>query len=288
MIENIFLTYANNSLRDNPEIFYEIIEYFKTLEFIQITNKVVSSVTGEISEKGLLTGIIKYFVELVKCDDLQKAIKIRETTKFLENEKFIDDEFFQIAYQAVFGYSDGYCEDEDGCYYSNVRHNILGFNKFDGTDRIKCYECDQLFFKYMLNGIVKGKEYSDIGLGLLGTFLINANKQFKKHVNIVSSSSNSPFKETLQESVVYMPGVYTGENYKASFSSTFLGDIIGYSLTEFLLKNDRRKLKQCPHCQKFFIAKDIKRKRCYSDECRKAYEREKKQKQREKDPVKYC
>ena len=62
---------------------------------------------------------------------------------------------------------------------------------------------------------------------------------------------------------------------------------IVFCAVEFLRNIDRRKLKECPYCQKFFIAKDTKRQRCYSDECKKEYERLRKQKQRGDDPVKY-
>ena len=68
----------------------------------------------------------------------------------------------------------------------------------------------------------------------------------------------------------------------------FLISIVSYSLVEFLRKNNLKKLKLCPFCNNFFIAKDTKReKRCYSKECEKTYQREKKRKQRENDPVKY-
>jgi len=60
---------------------------------------------------------------------------------------------------------------------------------------------------------------------------------------------------------------------------------IAYSLIEFLLNYDRRKLKHCPYCNNFFIAKSINRKtRCYEPDCERAYQRNKKRKQREKEP----
>jgi len=66
--------------------------------------------------------------------------------------------------------------------------------------------------------------------------------------------------------------------------STFLLPIT-YFLIEFILNYDRRKLKCCPYCDKFFIAKSINRKtRCYKPDCEKAYQRYKKRKQREKEP----
>lgn len=49
-----------------------------------------------------------------------------------------------------------------------------------------------------------------------------------------------------------------------------------------------KRLKKCPFCRKFFIAKDIKRvTRCYSNQCEKEYMRDKKRKQREAEPEIY-
>jgi hypothetical protein len=60
------------------------------------------------------------------------------------------------------------------------------------------------------------------------------------------------------------------------------------SLLDFLCNGKLKQLKKCPYCEKYFIAKDIKRKRsCYSSECIRKWERDKKKDQRDKDPVKY-
>ena len=37
----------------------------------------------------------------------------------------------------------------------------------------------------------------------------------------------------------------------------YLNSLVGYSLAEFLLHNDLRKLKRCPICNKFYVAKRI-------------------------------
>lgn len=288
-IEDIFLTYANNSLRDNPKIFYKIIEYFKSLEFIEIEDyKLFSSLSGEESKSGFMAGIIKYFVELVECEDLQTAIKIRKTEKFIENEMVIDAEFFQIAYQAVFGYADGYCEGKHGCCY-NYRPFILGVEQFTGPDRIKCYECDQLFFRYMLEGIVKGKEYSEISE--LVMFLGNAHISFTPRVFPNTTASKSPFKENLEKKIRYIPTFFDAEEYKLAFRAIFIKDIVGYSLCEFLLNNDRRKLKKCDKCENFFVASRVDDRIKYCGSCspkskmskeeRKAYQRKYRQKKKQ-------
>lgn len=61
-----------------------------------------------------------------------------------------------------------------------------------------------------------------------------------------------------------------------------------HSLMYFLkLSDNRKKLKRCPYCKKFFIAKDAKRKICYSINCGRESKRLQKQKQRRDNPVKY-
>lgn len=62
-----------------------------------------------------------------------------------------------------------------------------------------------------------------------------------------------------------------------------------FCLVEYIIdsKDNRFKIKKCPFCEKYFPAKNLKRTRCYRPACEKAYQREKKQKQRDKNPVKY-
>ncbi len=62
---------------------------------------------------------------------------------------------------------------------------------------------------------------------------------------------------------------------------------VARSLFQFLSMEEILRIRKCKICEKYFVAKDKKRQKCYSDDCRKEYEKVKKQKQREKDPVKY-
>jgi hypothetical protein len=53
-------------------------------------------------------------------------------------------------------------------------------------------------------------------------------------------------------------------------------------------KEDKRRLKKCPICNKYYIAENVRRfTRCYSIECEKVYQRNKKRRQRKEDPVRY-
>ena len=46
-------------------------------------------------------------------------------------------------------------------------------------------------------------------------------------------------------------------------------------------------VRRCPYCKLYFMVKDLKRKKCYSEECQKEYEKQKKRKQRESEPQFY-
>jgi hypothetical protein len=64
---------------------------------------------------------------------------------------------------------------------------------------------------------------------------------------------------------------------------------INFELIKYLIdrNEDKRKLKKCPICNKYFIANNIRRKKCESEECSREYRRQQKAKQRESDPERY-
>ena len=64
-----------------------------------------------------------------------------------------------------------------------------------------------------------------------------------------------------------------------------------YGLVSFLAdskQGGRDRIKKCPICEKFFLAKDTKRKICYQSKCKKEYHRKDMQLRRVEDPLRYC
>jgi hypothetical protein len=268
MIEDIFLSYANYSLKDHPENLQKIFEEFKD-----------SDIYFDRSTDASIKRIIGYFGTLAKCEKIQIAQDLRREMTFPRKREEMD---FNIAFDGVFGYRNGYCERK--CLDRTVKREVLGKKRFLGPGRLKCYECDQLYFRSLMDGIVEGLKYKDIGpCRDLETLILNAYGGLKKGI-VIFAEKESTGKE-LKEVVFFLQDGY--ELGDRNFSQLILGQFVAFSLTEFLLHNDRRKLKKCPFCHNFFIATDIKRKKCYSDDCRKAYERDKKRKQRAEDIVKY-
>ncbi len=78
------------------------------------------------------------------------------------------------------------------------------------------------------------------------------------------------------------------DRYSADFLTAYYDSPISYCLIEFLRDTEAvLRLRICPYCKKFFMAKDKKRIRCYDYKCRRDSEREKKRRQRSEDPVRY-
>lgn len=277
MIEDIFLTYANASLKDNPEIFYEIFKKFRNLNV---------DIHIERREQKDIYKIISHFVKFVKCDDIKKAEGLRE--KFRKKLETRDAQTYgnnevempfrvglqmrnvNIAFEGVYGYRDGYC-DEGDCHQETIRKDFIGEECFIGPKRLKCHECGQLEFKKILDEIVKGKEYSEIGQFYnLEHLLINANNWIGKLI-VVNASSESTFKEELRRIMSFdigrLRGSIDNDFPRSIFDTIFYRTIVGYSLAEFLLKDDRRKLKRCKRCDKFFVSQKVDDRIKYCQKC---------------------
>jgi len=61
-----------------------------------------------------------------------------------------------------------------------------------------------------------------------------------------------------------------------------------YSLIDFLCNGNLKKLKKCPICGLFFIAKNVKRIYCYKIICMNKYHKNDMRNRRKRDPVRYC
>lgn len=293
MIEDIFLAYANNSLKNNPENFYKIIDAIsRNIEIDVVGLKEAVSIICELAKfndaEAMITlanekGLTPIPIWRTPCtyldaltggrDSWYKSIHGRENDpKSMKlSEKIDKPRIFE-------------------CEYREMNIKIIGEDLCEEEFTFKCYECFQLAFIQYLKKIVHGKEYSEIEDFddiLLSSSVFNE----QQIVPSISKVNNrGPFKDELLVHKKYTmdynsfaQSVY-GNSHQVF--NIYIFGVASFSLTEFLLQNDRRKIKICPYCSKFYIAKDIKRKnRCYSDDCRKAYQRDKKRVQRDKDPI---
>jgi hypothetical protein len=247
-IEKVFLAYANHPLRENPYYFREICDAIESIFSISsppIQNlRPLAAFMVEIAKRNNPL-IADYFVEEKPASLNAQAVNISQ----------------QIGAEAVYGYRDKFCESK--CPERAVRGAGIDKKLFEGPERLRCYECQQLHFVRMLSEIVEGEEFSEIHG--FSSFVSNGYKFFKQEVRVLAKSeAEAPFKTKLQRGVNWNPGgpLYCAENgglfgpYKFAFQH-FLDGLIAFSLCEFLLDSDRRKLKKCDWCGTFFVASKV-------------------------------
>jgi len=246
LIEDIFLTYANHPLKENPQVLSEIVTEFEN--------------SGIIIYPWLLPDLNKieeHFVTFAECNDLDQAEKIYRETKFSEPKRGHE---FKIAFESVFGFRYGYCENE--CP-DRWRRDVLGSERFAGPERLRCYECDRLFFRNLLADIVEGEEYKNVSG--LESLLLFSRSNLTTELEIVENQSNSPFKQSLRETYSFSDltiSAFGNKDDKRTFRRIFLESFVAHALAQFLINNDRTRLKQCPECGNFFISSHRNRKFC--------------------------
>ncbi|NIO20083.1 MAG: hypothetical protein GTN76_04900, partial [Candidatus Aenigmarchaeota archaeon] len=120
MLEDVFLTYGNHSLKEDPERLLKMFDEFE-------------NVTGFMGEcpGNFIYEILSNVITLIKCDSLEIAKERRK------KQEFNDREAFETAFEAVYGYRDGYCQKE--CYTHKTyltEGNIIANEKFSGPARL--------------------------------------------------------------------------------------------------------------------------------------------------------
>jgi hypothetical protein len=173
----------------------------------------------------------------------------------------------------------------------------------------KCYLCSQILFKHFLSNIVNGVEYSDLmddsfiadgiefsdfGSSFSTHLFYNAYNSLRREINIVKAENDLIFKDNLEQKWTWEIDIRKGVSLNKEIVS-----IVGISLFEFLLDDDRnrRKLKQCPGCEEFYIQSKLNPRQKYCPDCskksrmtteqRKIYDRTRKKKiKKEKEALK--
>ena len=211
-------------------------------------------------------------------------------------DAFIKNLFF-IAADATYGYANilNYFKNKDDfdtlnecikkdcgiiweCEYMQWKKNNYKKELFVGKNRVKCYECAQLYFHYVMSELVKGKHLSSIksfekiamsNLNLLTTEI---------NVNITKTKHNHNVEEKIQLNKIFnisVPNSLKTNNPVANYDlyygrlnyfNNLVAGILYYSLLLFLSADEknRQRIKLCPDCGKFFVSSkfDSRIKKC--------------------------
>lgn len=314
MIEHFFLTYANNSFLNDPNNLYKIHSEITT-----------SFQKHRYEDFKLQKFIITLIVKFAKQNDPREARKWmkqlfhRGDTKIhgADNRVWLLFDLVNVSYNAVYGYNVcnigykyGNCGTKLGSckYYLAINYSgLLKEHELESSARLKCYECHQLRFVSFLSSLTKGGY-----LGLVRPFnklgaqkksdLFKLSEHFRnviylkrivKHAydgieTTLELDENGKLKQISlvdKEKLLYKDSPYP----RITKFNDYIFSLVGYSLTEFMKNIGLKKLHRCPYCHEFYISKNARRfTRCYSKDCNKAYQRDKKRKQREKEPEIYC
>ena len=162
------------------------------------------------------------------------------------------------------------CERE--CHFRKERREIIGRSMLKGDNRLRCYECDQLYFISILDNIIDGRNASEIpgfdtikslGNKLVRTYIIQDN------LNKVMTNNKVKLKH-----VWNVPKYWEDE---IRLYDIVLG-LICHNLLHFMAVSDIDKLKKCDNCHIFFLANRANQKYC-TTQCKNNYHN--KQKSRE-------
>jgi len=271
MIKDIFLTYANNSLKEDPAHLYKIFKIIEQninidLEGVEdainlicelLKNNDSETILSLISE--MLSGLGQLFFE--NDHFAYKAVTGDRHYYYLQLERYKDDPEFleewrlEKSTRACFK-----------CEHRELNKKVLGEDLCEEYFDLKCYECHQLKFINFLNEIVQGKEYSeieDIENILFYASIISSHTEDR---TIQKLDQKAPFRETLQADDWFIYGYYnyirSGHGNTSHAFNEYLNSIAYYSVTDFLLHNDRRNLKRCLICDDFIVTDHIKREVC--------------------------
>jgi len=246
MIENIFLDYANCSLSENTDALYDIYELIS--QYISIPSEIKS-------ETKLSIYLLSKFARFDSFAEANAYLQEHKSKSKMLPSKY-PNLILESTFSYVFGFKEGYCNNVCPSFGGVEKINALSKKQFEGKNRIKCYQCDQQYVRYILNEILKGTSFSKIA-GFTN-FITNGRLLFRSGLVVQKARKNKLFNEIIEKEIIYDP------LSQLLSLGIFIGAVVSYSLGNFLVKWDSRKknplflrLKKCVHCGNFKIGNRI-------------------------------
>jgi hypothetical protein len=307
MIEDVFLTYANNSLQETPNHllgFFEAVQENIEIDLedaIKVVPVIVDLTSAENGDLNLNSRYLKrrsYNQEHANYDwRLDLAIGSIEShreryfgPKRLSMDNRLDPRSRKRWEEELQQYREWVAR--EGCEFRALRCEHEGEDNCLDSHKWKCYECLQIGFTSLLSAIVQGYEYTKIR-GFDEFLVLASETSIRRTEYVIQNSVQGNFKKGLLGTDLLSLSFSEFKHRDIPSTNTFdpfglfVRCLASYSLAEFLRYNDRRRLKQCPFCHEFFVAEDIRRQRCKSPACEREYQRQKKRLQRENEPEIY-
>ncbi|EFK10206.1 conserved hypothetical protein [delta proteobacterium NaphS2] len=286
----LFTVYANAQLRDNVEDFHHLIDFLRENGDFRLEHDDDCVDGYGVAIEMTVSDTFEQFVKLIayfgpdvdqacakrgECrtitslrDQFEAAFEKGQHSLTYRDLALSDGRIFiqrdkEAAFEAAYGYLDGYCwapdEDAPGWYTHPcagaqpiLSNTDIDNSFFDGPDRLKCYECYQLGFIEILNQIVAGVAFDEIpDLFKLIDLAMDWNVRHTTTDERGRLSFDQFWKDLYQ-----VGGFKSGPDPEYPLKHTvnlFIMSLIADSLGGFLLNHDRKTLHKCRVCGKFFI-----------------------------------
>lgn len=292
----IFLEYANRSFRNEPENLKAFIDFALTI----INPKQICTEDYEDLAKSVVILVTNYqpSPNITEVEDVTLTFKEhpcsgREylTAKYLERKNrlprvpdgeipdFSDEieeyspyfDIAEVAFRATYGNSIESAKCETTCpeHLYKLRKKLFGSSSFRGLRRLKCYECDQRHLTHILSEIIDGKEYEKIEGFIDLLQLSNGHTVLSREIAVLSSNKDKHHHTSYLCDESYPSFQLQPKLERDGFNQFRQGiiDIVMYSLTEFLINDERGKLKKCSLCGQFYIANRLRKNQKYCSSC---------------------
>jgi hypothetical protein len=252
--DTLFIKYANYPLMESAEPLNNFIEEFEKYLFIP---------------KDMWSALKVLVAILIKIAEMDNADEACNYMKQIISER--KSVYGKLVLESIFKYVYGYPPDlstvvtlshhcEKSCGVRIERKRALGRARFSSQNQPKCFQCDHLYFKYILTKIFQNKEYSQI-IGFKH-FINQSEIVFKTSAEIINDPAGSPYKQRLIRAPIWHGPIRMNLDFGA-----FIRALISQNLREFLINDNRMKIKLCGHCGIFFVASKVDQRIKYCQNC---------------------
>jgi hypothetical protein len=254
MYDKVFISYANLPLlSQSPE---------SLMGFIDIVNQIFPS-----SEKSR-THITKRVLATLRLTIAEKVDQFRDYLKKNNPEKY-KDTFLRAAIEtsieSLFTHRNGYCE--NNCQYRPERAEVLGKEIFKGTERINCFDCDLLYFKWLIGHLATGEHEGCYAH--LNDFLHEGRSRMQSLIFMTEQPKTKDLRGVKVENIRFSYPLIGAVDYmRRSPFRRHITEMVSFCLSDFILSNEGKganKIHMCQSCEVYFTGKRLnQRKYCNS------------------------
>ncbi len=246
---NVFLTYVNSSLYDDSG------------NLLRTYDRIEQQYGSQISQRtfDLLRPMVRNMADVDQTTDSSSILQWVAGAQEGGGSGFLARLYARAPSTAAYGFINNYCERK--CP-DRTKRPFIEDEQFQGGNRLLCYECDQLAFVGLIREVLQGKDYLEISV--FSEFVERGNRCVSgKPIIIVKNDlgSHLEYGERNEPHEIWFEAISSyedddnGNRYMGAVLRNFILGLVCRSLFDFLVANDRGRLKVCEECRRLTVAK---------------------------------